>query len=59
MDEGDGTYTRQITISPWNVAHNGIKSLQISAMDFGAMLHQRRLKLNFKTRSDLGYSTAQ
>jgi hypothetical protein len=34
MDEGDGTYTRKITISSWNEADNGIKSLPISAMDF-------------------------
>jgi len=34
IDRGDGIYTRSVTISPWNVAENGIKNLEVNAMDF-------------------------
>jgi hypothetical protein len=34
MDQGDGTYTRRVNLSPWNVVQNGIKNLKITAMDF-------------------------
>ncbi len=34
IDQGDGTYARDVTISLWNEAGNGIKNLQINAMDF-------------------------
>ena len=34
IDQGDGTYTREVSISLWNGAGNGIKNLQIKAMDF-------------------------
>jgi hypothetical protein len=34
IDQGDGTYTRDIPISLWNTQPNGVKTLMIQAMDF-------------------------
>jgi hypothetical protein len=34
LDQGDGTYTRQVPLSLWNVEQNGIKTLKVTAMDF-------------------------
>jgi hypothetical protein len=34
IDQGDGAYERNVSISSWNEAGNGIKNLQLSAMDF-------------------------
>ena len=34
LDQGDGTYTRQVPLSLWNVEQNGVKTLKITAMDF-------------------------
>ena len=34
IDQGDGTYTREIPISLWNTRPNGVKTLTIQAMDF-------------------------
>jgi len=34
LDQGDGTYTRQVPLSLWNTEQNGVKTLKITAMDF-------------------------
>jgi hypothetical protein len=34
LDQGDGTYTRQVPLSQWNVEQNGVKTLKLTAMDF-------------------------
>ncbi len=34
LDQGDGTYTRQVPLSVWNVEQNGVKTLKVTAMDF-------------------------
>jgi hypothetical protein len=34
MDQGDGTYTRQVDLSLWNMEQNGVKRLKVTAMDF-------------------------
>ncbi|GEM_PF-4662508 len=34
IDQGDGTYARDIPISAWNTRPNGLKTLTIQAMDF-------------------------
>jgi hypothetical protein len=34
IDQGDGTYARDVKVGLWNEARNGIKNLQIKAMDF-------------------------
>jgi hypothetical protein len=34
LDKGDGSYTRQVPLSLWNVEQNGVKTLKVTAMDF-------------------------
>jgi hypothetical protein len=34
IDQGDGTYTRNVTLSAWNIQPNGVKRLKVTAMDF-------------------------
>ncbi len=34
LDQGDGTYSRDVTLNLWNEGENGMKSLEMSAMDF-------------------------
>jgi hypothetical protein len=34
LDQGDGTYTRQVPLSLWNIQKNGVKNLKVTAMDF-------------------------
>ena len=34
MDQGDGTYKRQVDLSLWNIDQNGDKRLKVTAMDF-------------------------
>lgn len=34
LDQGDGTYKRQVPLSLWNVEQNGVKTLKVTAMDF-------------------------
>jgi len=34
IDQGDGTYAREITLSAWDVNSNGVKNLKVTAMDF-------------------------
>lgn len=34
LDQGDGTYRRDVALSPWNMKPNGVKNLKVTAMDF-------------------------
>jgi hypothetical protein len=34
IDQGDGTYKREVPLSAWNVQPNGTRSLKVTAMDF-------------------------
>jgi hypothetical protein len=45
MDQGDGTYKRQVSLSPWNTARNGMVSLKITAMDFWSNLASTAVKV--------------
>jgi hypothetical protein len=34
IDQGDGTYTREVSLDLWNTKQNGTRSLKVTAMDF-------------------------
>ena len=53
IDQGDGTYKRKVTISPWNEAVNGTKSLQINAMDFWSNVTSTTINVELKNTQDM------
>ena len=48
LDQGDGTYTRQVPLSLWNTDQNGIKSLKVTAMDFWSNIATTALDVELK-----------
>jgi hypothetical protein len=48
LDQGDGTYTRQVPLSLWNTDQNGIKNLKVTAMDFWSNIATTALDVALK-----------
>jgi hypothetical protein len=48
LDQGDGTYQREVSLSLWNIQANGIKNLKVTAMDFWSNVTTTSLDVELK-----------